>query len=153
MKKIPIDELEPDMLVVRAEGAARFKLKPGLTTPEKIDLLRSKGGTSVVVCEREEYESQRLFEDLQRAKKLTVDINRSMKSVADSVRASGTVPLGLIEDITNTIFLELSLNRHTLLYAINLKNKDEYTYEHSVRVGLYSLVMAMAIGRDVKGSD
>ena len=150
MKRIPIDQLEPETFVVRAEGAARFKLKPGLATREKIHLLRSKGVTSVVVCEREEYESHRLFEDLQRAKRLTEDMNRSMRSVADSVRAGGVVPLGVIEDMTNALFLELSVSRNTLLYAINLKNKDEYTYEHSVRVGIYSLVMAISLAKDEK---
>ena len=147
MKRIPIDQLKPDMFVIRAEGVARFKLKPGLATHEKIDLLRREGVKNVVVCKQEEFEAQRLFKELRRAKSSIEDINRSMRNVAHSVRSAGTVPVDTIKDMTKTIMFELSVSRDTLLYVINLKNKDEYTYEHSVRVGIYSVVMARAMDR------
>ena len=150
MKRIPIQQLKPDMYVVRAEGVAPHKLRPGRATSEKIELLRKRGVQSVVVSSEGEFRARQTIQELQRVKSSVEDINRSMKNIARSVRTGGTVPVSTIREMTKTIMTELSANQDTLLNVINLKNKDAYTYEHSIRVGIYSIVMAMALERSEK---
>ena len=112
--------------------------------------MRKVGVQSVVVSSEGEFRAVRSVQELQRVKNSVEGINRSMKKIAHSVRSGGIVPVATIREMTKTIITELSSSQNTLLNVIHLKNKDEYTYEHSVRVGIYSIVMAMALKRSEK---
>ena len=77
-------------------------------------------------------------------------VARSMRVVRDAfarIRSGRSIELGLFEELVTEIVSTSEYCPRTLLEAIRLKQKDDYTHLHSVAVGTLMVNVARQLGR------
>ncbi len=88
-------------------------------------------------------EVKRRFEDeLARARKVQAHARHAVMAMFDDVRMGKALPLDTVEDLVQQINQTVASNSAALLSLVRLKNKDDYTYLHSVAVCALMLALA-----------
>jgi putative nucleotidyltransferase with HDIG domain len=93
-------------------------------------------------------ETVSLHEELAKAQKVHSEANRIVHSLLQDVRLGKQLELEqvdpVVEQMTNSIFR----NRDALLSLSKIKNKDNYTFLHSVSIGALMISFARALNMD-----
>ena len=84
-----------------------------------------------------------LNEELPRAKEIKTNVTNAVKNVFNDVRMGKAIEINEVKAQVNTIVDSVFRNRDALLCLANLKDYDDYTFLHSVNVG----ILAVSFGR------
>jgi putative nucleotidyltransferase with HDIG domain len=91
-----------------------------------------------------------LSEELERAKHLLRESKRETQILMDAVRLGMKLDLPDVELVIDKMTESVLRNRHALVSLSQIKNKDEYTYLHSLAVAALCISFANHLGMDAK---
>ncbi len=84
----------------------------------------------------------KIKETFENAINLTMGGNKNFK---DTSEALSDKQFSSLQEISKTIVDELFSSKHILINLIDIKNMDNYTYEHSLNVTILSLVLGLEL--------
>jgi len=84
-----------------------------------------------------------LNDELPRAKEIKTNVTNAVKNVFNDVRMGKAIAINEVKVQVNTMVDSVFRNRDALLCLTNLKDYDNYTFLHSVNVG----ILAVSFGR------
>jgi putative nucleotidyltransferase with HDIG domain len=87
-------------------------------------------------------------EEIDNAKAIVTDANKIVCNLMNDVRLGKQVEIQTIEPITERIITSVLRNKDALISLSRIKNKDEYTYLHSVSVSGLMVAFARSVGLD-----
>jgi putative nucleotidyltransferase with HDIG domain len=95
-----------------------------------------------------ESKSQRISaaQEQVRAKQIINNSKKAVVSMFNEVRMGKAVNQAAAQDLVNDITASISRNESALLSLVRLKNKDDYTYMHSVAVCALMVALAKQLG-------
>ncbi len=138
---IPVERLKAGMKIAR-EIENKFGTilinKEVVVTAEIIAKLKVLGISQIVIYKEKENEFEQDFEYLKRTYNKEIKV---MKKLFNSFKESKSLEYGEL----NSIFSDLSdfdNNKNIVKILSKVREKDEYTYVHSVNVGLLALMFA-----------
>jgi putative nucleotidyltransferase with HDIG domain len=90
-----------------------------------------------------------LGEELRRAQKVHSEANQIVHGILNDARLGKQVELEKVEPLVEKVTESILRNNDALLNLCRIKNKDDYTFQHSVSVGalLISFARAMELDR------
>lgn len=96
-------------------------------------------------------ESAPMHEELARAKNVHREANKIVHSILQDVRIGKQIELELVEPVVEQMTESIFRNKDALVSLCRIKQKDDYTFLHSVSVGtlLISFCRALGLDRDV----
>jgi putative nucleotidyltransferase with HDIG domain len=86
-------------------------------------------------------------EELSRANKIHAEANLIMRGIMNDVRLGRQVQVEMMEPMVEKMTASILRNNGALLSLTRIKNKDEYTFQHSVSVA--ALLIAFCRGLDL----
>ncbi|HEY8094633.1 MAG TPA: HD-GYP domain-containing protein [Methylobacter sp.] len=95
--------------------------------------------------------SSTLSEELKRSRKVYSEANKIISNVMHDVRIGKQIELERIDPVVEKMANSILRNKDAMLSLCRIKNKDDYTFLHSVSVGalLISFAHALDFNRDV----
>lgn len=87
-------------------------------------------------------------EEMSRAKTIHTEANRIVRNVMADVRLGQQVQLEQVEPLVEKMTESILRNNGALLTLSRLKNKDDYTFEHSVSVCALQVSFCRTLGMD-----
>jgi putative nucleotidyltransferase with HDIG domain len=104
---------------------------------------------SIKVGEWEFFKDEEIDLDSEGQKKYSKEIYfrslRLVKEVADSIRQQKTLPIRKAKRLMQKAVNAVMQDDSTLLGLANIKNYDEYTFNHSVNVAIYAVALGQRI--------
>ncbi len=88
----------------------------------------------------------RLSDELSSARSAYQNACSDTKIILDGMRLTGNLDIKRINNIVDEMVDSVLRNEGALLLLSQIKNKDEYTAEHSLRVGLFSAALGKELG-------
>ncbi|MCW8932865.1 MAG: HD-GYP domain-containing protein, partial [Gammaproteobacteria bacterium] len=88
----------------------------------------------------------RLSDEMSNARSAYQDACSDTKIILDTMRLSGNLDIKRINKIVDDMVDSVLKNKGAMLLLSQIKNKDEYTAEHSLRVGLFSAALGKELG-------
>ncbi|MCX7725549.1 MAG: HD-GYP domain-containing protein [Chitinispirillaceae bacterium] len=171
--RIPIEEVKVGMIlsdVLNKEEQILFSLIT-ITNQEDIERLKRLGAVWGYIYnhrEKEEVENKKIseekddrekitereklyYEELERAKEIHQRTLEAVKSTLHDVRMGKQVNVKKIEEAAEEMVASIVRNPDALVSLAQIKGYDDYTYEHSVNVGILitSLVYSMGYPKDL----
>ncbi len=131
-----IDDLARQCKFVYIEGRSESPLKSALHT-----LPRGKNKTVYINKISMENEISRSNSSYSSAKK-------TVESIMDGIRIGRMVDMNKARTAVNDIVDGILRNKDALAWLTKIKNKDEYTAEHSLNVSILSATFARHLGHD-----
>lgn len=89
-----------------------------------------------------------LSEEISRAKRVHVEANQIIQNVMRDVRLGKQVEVEQVEPVVEKITSSILRNNNALLSLSKIKNKDDYTFQHSVSVCALLVSFSRAINMD-----
>jgi putative nucleotidyltransferase with HDIG domain len=89
-------------------------------------------------------------EEMQHARLLRDETQRETQVLMDAVRLGMKLDLPQVEVVVDKLTESVLRNRHALVSLTRIKNKDEYTYLHSLSVSALCISFANHLGLDAK---
>ncbi|MDC7708335.1 HD-GYP domain-containing protein [Vogesella indigofera] len=89
-------------------------------------------------------------EELGRANRIKSQAHALVKTVMQDVRLGRAVELEQVEPMIESITESVLSNSGALLTLLRIKNKDDYTFLHSVSVGTLMIAFCRAVGMDME---
>lgn len=89
-----------------------------------------------------------LAEEIGRARKIHQHAHRVVRTVMNDVRLGKAVPIEQVEEVVETITESILRNSGALIGLSGIKDKDEYTFLHSVSVCALMVTFARGLGLD-----
>lgn len=89
-----------------------------------------------------------LMDEIGRAKKIHQHAHRVVRNVMNDVRLGKAVPIDQVEEVVETITESILRNSGALIGLSGIKDKDEYTFLHSVSVCALMVTFARSLGLD-----
>ncbi|ARU31192.1 phosphodiesterase [Sulfuriferula sp. AH1] len=89
-----------------------------------------------------------LEQELERAQKLRDKAKQAVISMFEEARMGKALPIGEISTLVDEISQSVSRNSGALLNLVKLKNKDDYTYLHSVAVCALMIALGKQMGME-----
>lgn len=74
---------------------------------------------------------------------------RTVQSIMDGIRIGRMIDMNEARETVNTIVDDILKNKDALAWLTKIKNKDDYTAEHSLNVSILSATFARHLGHDV----
>jgi putative nucleotidyltransferase with HDIG domain len=167
LRKIDISDVEPGMVledVFNNEGVLLISSQVEVTSFEQIEVLKRRGVSAVYINIRdgidvpiEKLQKQELlkreeeyYQELSRAKEVHQSTLEAAKNTLHAVRMGRQFVASEIELVSEKIVSSILRNPDALLSLAQIKGYDEYTYVHSVNVGilLTSVANAMQYNRN-----
>lgn len=163
-REIPIEDVEIGMIlgdIIDNHGYLQFN---GLVTDkniEKIQQLRQSGITTVIISQdsnKEEsvsdggkpvFDTDRedaYYMELRKAEEVHIKTIEAARDVLGSVRLGKRVNTKSIERVAEEIVESILRNPDALVSLAQIKGYDEYTFVHSVNVGILITSLANSIG-------
>ena len=71
-----------------------------------------------------------------------------MKEIVDALQLSSKIDGREVKELVNKVIDRLLNNKHTILCLTDIRTLDNYTFEHSMNVCLYSLIIGVALKYD-----
>ncbi len=100
----------------------------------------------VVPAEELDYQTQvPLEKELRRARQIQHEAHSLLKQAYHDIRYGNVLKIKEFADSVKEIIDSVTRNRDALLLLSNIKNKDEYTYEHSVNVSILAAGISKAL--------
>ncbi|MGZ5620826.1 MAG: HD-GYP domain-containing protein, partial [Methylobacter sp.] len=92
-----------------------------------------------------------LSEELERSRKVYSEANKIISNIMHDVRIGKQIEVERIDPVVERMANSILRNKDALLSLCRIKNKDDYTFLHSVSVGalLISFAHALDFNRDV----
>lgn len=170
--RIPIDEVKVGMMlsdVLNKDEQILFSLIT-ITTQEDIERLKRLGavwGYIYTPKEKKEENKKELepkenkerisereklyYKELEKAKEIHKITLEAVKSTLHDVRMGKQINVKKVEEATEEMVESIIRNPDALVSLAQIKGYDDYTYEHSVNVGILitSLVYSMGYPRDL----
>ena len=87
-------------------------------------------------------------EELARAQKIHSEANQIMRSIMSDVRLGKQVHVEQIEPMVDKMATSILRNSGALISLNRIKNKDEYTFQHSVSVAALLMAFCRGLGFD-----
>jgi putative nucleotidyltransferase with HDIG domain len=94
--------------------------------------------------------SVRLAEEVENAKHLLEESKRATQILMDAVRLGMKLDLPQVEVVVDKMTESVLRNKHALVSLSRIKNKDEYTYLHSLSVAALCISFAHHLGMEPK---
>lgn len=89
-----------------------------------------------------------LEQELERAQKLRDKAKQAVISMFEEARMGKALPIGEMSTLVDEISQSVSRNSGALLNLVKLKNKDDYTYLHSVAVCALMIALGKQMGME-----
>ncbi len=89
-------------------------------------------------------------EELSRAHKVHAEANLIMRGIMNDVRLGRQVHAEVMEPVVEKMAASLLRNNGALLSLTRIKNKDEYTFQHSVSVAALLIAFCRGLGLDAE---
>ncbi|MGM8060194.1 HD-GYP domain-containing protein [Vogesella indigofera] len=89
-------------------------------------------------------------EELGRANRIKSQAHALVKTVMQDVRLGRAVELEQVEPMIESITESVLSNSGALLTLLRIKNKDDYTFLHSVSVGTLMIAFCRSVGMDME---
>lgn len=90
--------------------------------------------------------SKSLNQELNQASKLHLDINKAVDQVMEKLISGRPIPLQSTKKITDKMVDSISRNPDAFVWIARIKDKDEYTYGHSVRSSIWAITFGRYLG-------
>ncbi len=87
-------------------------------------------------------------EELSRAHKIHAEANLIMRGIMSDVRLGKQVQVEMMEPMVEKMAASILRNNGALLSLTRIKNKDEYTFQHSVSVAALLIAFCRGLGLD-----
>ena len=86
--------------------------------------------------------------ELKRAQQIHTDLTRATSQIIDDISVGRGLDLGAVRSSVNSMIGSVIRHPDAFVWMTKLRNKDSYSYDHSVRCAVFSIVMARHIGLD-----
>jgi len=73
-----------------------------------------------------------------------------MTEIVEGIQLSKKIDSGEVKELVNKVLERLLNNKNTILCLADLRTLDNYTFEHSLNVCLYSLIIGVALKYDIE---
>lgn len=93
-----------------------------------------------------QWDRSALGDELLRAKQIHGQAHRAVRSVMQDIRLGKAVSLDNIEPVVEAVTGSIMRNASALIGITGLKNKDDYTFLHSVSVGTLLVAFGRSLG-------
>ncbi|WP_144392036.1 HD-GYP domain-containing protein [Pleionea sediminis] len=113
---------------------------PPLKVPEIPDLKHRKSYTNTCTVEQEFSQARLCFKYAKSA----------VQSIIDGVRLNRNIDMDECREVVNDVIDSIFRNHNALIWLTRIKNKDDYTAEHSINVCILSIAFAKFLGLDEK---
>ncbi len=87
-------------------------------------------------------------EEMRRARQVHAQANQVVRDMMHDVRLGKAVSLDNVEPVVEAVTDSILRNSNALLGLIGIKNKDDYTFQHSVSVCTLMITFGRAVGLD-----
>jgi HD-GYP domain-containing protein (c-di-GMP phosphodiesterase class II) len=88
----------------------------------------------------------RLSDELSNARSAYQSACSDTKIILDTMRLSGNLDIDRVNHVVDDMVDGILKNEGAMMLLSQIKNRDEYTAEHSLRVGLFSAALAKELG-------
>ncbi len=146
MKRMPVKDLQPGMVVARAifTSDGRILLHSGIVlTAGYIGRLGQIGVNSVYI--RDE-----IFGDLDIpdvvSEETRIETTKVMRDSFDRLEKKHSLNIQIVKQTVDGIIDELLMNRNIMLNLSDIRTFDDYTFAHSVNVCILSLMTGITMG-------
>ncbi len=164
MCKIPVDKIKLGMYlgdVFDPQGYLLFASGTVVHSSEQIDMLRKHQVNSVIAFEikgvSDDYRrvdqqmdisgrEDAYYKELSRAKEIHQNTLQAARETLISARLGKLIPIKSIEAVAEQIVESVSRNPDALVSLAQIKGYDEYTYVHSVNVGILMTSLTYSMG-------
>jgi len=89
-----------------------------------------------------------LKEELERARAIRDDANRVVVEVMQNIRFGQQIQMEKVDHVVGDMVESVLNNKHALMSLSRIKQKDEYTFMHSVSVGVLMISFCKTVGYD-----
>ena len=93
-------------------------------------------------------ESASLHDELAKSRKVHSEANRIVHSIMQDVRIGKQIELEQVDPVVEHLTDSILRNKDALLSLCRIKQKDDYTFLHSVSIGALLISFARALGLD-----
>jgi len=90
--------------------------------------------------------SKSLNQELNQASKLHLDITKAVDQVMEKLTTGRPIPLDSTKKITDKMVDSISRNPDAFVWITRIRDKDEYTYSHSVRSSIWAITFGRYLG-------
>ncbi|NWF92883.1 MAG: HD-GYP domain-containing protein [Syntrophaceae bacterium] len=112
--------------------------------------LEQKGIDAITVGKLEVFKDEEVYVDSKEKRQFSKEVFfksiNMVKEVVDSVRHQKLVNIRKAKRLMQNAVNAIAEDESTLLGLANIKNYDEYTFNHSVNVAIYSIAIGQRIG-------
>jgi HD-GYP domain-containing protein (c-di-GMP phosphodiesterase class II) len=84
--------------------------------------------------------------ELKRAQQIHTDLTRATGQIIDDIRVGRGLDLTAVRSSVNSMIGSVIRHPDAFVWMTKLRNKDSYSYGHSVRCSVFSIVMARHMG-------
>ena len=150
-KKIAVEQLKPGMYIcdLGSDWMAHPFLRSKLVVKDEAQIRKiiDSGIHEVYI------DPKRGLEEIQRAKKVHSEANGIIRNIMQDVRLGKQVTAEMAEPVVEKMTESILRNSGALLSLTRVKNKDDYTFMHSVSVCALQVSFCHALGMDAVGVD
>lgn len=165
IKAIRIEDLEPGMFVedvFNAQGVLLLSANSVVQDPDQIEKLRRQGVASLYINVRKgkdlpaekreapavpaQVKAVAYFKELDKAREIYQSTLETARETLMTLKKGTDVPMRKVEIAAADIVTSLMRNPDAIVSLVQIKGHDEYTFTHSVHVGVLTASLAQALG-------
>ncbi len=106
----------------------------------------SLGKTKLVVNEEIYEKTKILTQEIHTASKLHKDISLAVDQLMNKIAAGKPVVIKAAKKVTDRMVDSIARNPDAFIWIARIRNKDEYTYSHSVRATIWAITFGRHLG-------
>ncbi|MDD2510798.1 MAG: HD-GYP domain-containing protein [Syntrophomonas sp.] len=146
MRRVSIYELDPGMIVARAifNSEERVLLHAGVELNEKYIHGLQKAGVMSVYIRDELFDESDAVSDII-SEKTRLKAIRTLKESFNLLEKKHQLNLHAVKNTVDEIIDEIIANPNTLVSLTDIRSFDDYTYAHSVNVGVLSIMSGVSL--------
>jgi len=146
MRRVSIYELDPGMIVARAifDSEERVLLHAGVELNEKYIHGLQKAGVMSVYIRDELFDESDAVSDII-SEKTRLKAVRTLKESFKLLEKKHQLNLHAVKNTVDEIIDEIIANPNTLVSLTDIRSFDDYTYAHSVNVGVLSIMSGISL--------
>ena len=148
-------ESERDLMKIHEAGIREVYVDTGLgldigDAPTAGEVSRALDKEMQQAVEKQPEPRASTHEELARARKIHSEANLIMRNIMGDVRLGRQVHVEQIEPMVDKMASSILRNSGALISLNRIKNKDEYTFQHSVSVATLLMAFCRGLGLDEK---
>jgi len=148
MRRVKVEFLKEGMKLARPICNSEGRILLGedvVLTPKYIERLKEIGITEVFI--EDEYSEGIEIKDVI-SHKTREEARVFVRNLFDNIKFNKKIDAGEVKRVVNNLIDELLYNKDILINLSDIKMADDYTFNHSVNVCIYSLVIGINLGYD-----